>query len=655
MTWIFRDILNLFIDTPIGNLAFAFCLMFFDYFYSLPRYFLLRAIKGPPQSSPERLPSGLLVIPSLMRGDEELDAIKATIDNVIVNGYPGKMIIIASIDGYDEAPSVYASLCAWIAEKQPSLVADVSLHVTGTPKRRGKPLAIEHGVQFLKNLVARGVYDELPKIYFSTDADADMGPHAFEHIARRLCKKNIFTGSPGRAVAGNLYVRGNSYWKGWRHFFTVEGQLSIQVAREYLVTNIGRYNKRPFPLSGTTGVLYCMWTEIFLEGPRFMGFMQTLTRRDWARWWVGCAPPKFSESKVAPIPELLAGDTDDTVSAFLAIIARWEDGHFTLDAPRTPLHALYYMLRSFFIDRALRYEPEARVYTSSPTTLKSLWKQRVRWNTARLEVAGRFASSFKFHWDLGISALGVVALIFKYVFFGLFYYLHVPFAVTSGAFIARIGQAFALQFAVYLLWTSMALLMNSEFRKNWRLLLAVPCAPLYTLVFSFWTTFTGVINDAFLFGNITKFAPESTLIKGDSRRLALAARVRRAVLLAVRAVVYGDVPFGAFWFGWGETQWTPSGYAGWTSNKKPTLYERLRFGAVSVATPSVRPSTAANPVPLELAVAEAAALDSALAQPIPITRRPSLRPSLVPSSRRSAPAGALFSAPSSEERGKQAA
>jgi hypothetical protein len=138
--------------------------------------------------------------------------------------------------------------------------------------------------------------------------------------------------------------------------------------------------------------------------------------------------------------------------------------------------------------------------------------------------------------------------------------------------------------AVYVLWTTMALLMNSELRKNWRLLLAVPAAPLYTLVFSFFTTFTGVMNDAFLFGNITKFAPESTLIKGDSRRMAVAARVRRAAILAVRAVVYGDVPFGAFWFGWGETPWTPSGYAGWTTNKKPTLYERLRFGAVPQAS-----------------------------------------------------------------------
>ncbi len=594
MRWILRDILNLYIATPIGAFAFAFCLMFFDYFYSLPAYLLNRVIKGPPKPSPERLPSGLLVIPSLLRGDEELDAIKATLDNVLVNGYPGTMIVVASIDGYDEAPAVYEALCAWIEVKRTTLAKDVSLHVTGTPKRRGKPLAIEHGVQHVKALVAQGVHDEFPKIYFSTDADADMGPHAFEHIARRLCKKNWLTGSPGRAVAGNLYVRGNSYWKGWRHFFTTEGQLSIQVAREYLVTNIARYNRRPFPLSGTTGVLYCMWTEIFLEGPRFMGFMRTLTMRDWCKWWMGFGAPKFEESNAAPIPELLAGDTDDTVSAFLAVIARWENGRFTLNAPRTPLHAFYYMLRSFFADRALRYEPEARVYTSSPTTLKSLWKQRVRWNTARLEVAGQFSRSFWYHWDLSLCALGVVMLIMKYVFFGAFYYIAVPFALFQGSYILRVLTAFALQLSVYAIWTSMALVMNSEFRKNWRLLLALPCAPLYTVVYSFWTTFTGVINDVVLCGNITKFAPETTLIKGDSRRVAILARFRRAAVLTVRAVVYGDVPFGAFWFGWSMTRWTPSGYHGWTSGKKPTLYERLRFGAVAAAAPSPNPAPASR-------------------------------------------------------------
>jgi hypothetical protein len=181
-------------------------------------------------------------------------------------------------------------------------------------------------------------------------------------------------------------------------------------------------------------------------------------------------------------------------------------------------------------------------------------------------------------------------MMLKYVFFGAFYYVAVPFALFQGSFMFRVGTAFALQLAVYGLWTTMALLMNSELTKNWRLLLALPCAPLYTLVYSFWTTFTGVIHDVFLFGNVTKFAPESTLIKGDSRRVAILARVRRVLVLAVRATVYGDVPFGRFWFGWSETAWTPSGYHGWTSGRRPTLLERLRFARVApaAARPSLR-------------------------------------------------------------------
>ena len=622
MTWILRDLVNLYIATPIGAFVAAFCLMFWDYFYVFPRYFFLRVLRGDAAAERAPVPSGLIVIPTLLRQNDELEALQTTISNVMQNDYPAKLLIVASIDGFGEAPHIYSALETWVADQQAVLPENVWLYLTGTPKRRGKPLAIERAVEHVKELVKDGEHEEFPKIYFSTDADADLGPRALEHIARRLCTKNPITGAPGKAVAGNLYVRGNSYWKGWRYFFTVEGQLSIQVAREYLVTNIARHNKRPFPLSGTTGVLYCMWTELFLEIPRFMGFMQTLKLTDWLKWWVGFAPPKFSESKAAPIPELMAGDTDDTVSAFTAILARWENGRFTLDAPRTPLHALYYFARSFLFERALRYEPEARVYTSSPTTIKTLWKQRVRWNTARIEVAGRFWSAFFYHWDLGVSAIGVVGFIFKYVAFGAFYYVAVPFALGQGSYYARVGTAFLIQLAVYALWTTMALAMNGELRKNWRLLLALPCAPTYILVFSFWTTFTGVLKDVFLFGNVTKFAPETTLIRGDSTRIALLARSRRFVTLLLRAAIRGDVPFGLFWFGWGETAWTPSEYQGWTSGKRPTLRGRLRWGAAAAAQ-RAEPALATAP-----ALAGASALEMT---PVLVASAPSLRPSLRPS------------------------
>ncbi len=290
---------------------------------------------------------------------------------------------------------------------------------------------------------------------------------------------------------------------------------------------------------------------------------------------------EFSESDVAPIPELLAGDTDDTVGAFLAIASRWENGRLTLDAPRTPLHALYYMLRSLFVDRALRYEPEARVYTSSPSTVGSLWRQRMRWNAARIEVVGRFSASYRYHWDLGVSCVAAVGLMVKCLVFGVFSYVTAPLAVAKGGVLVPVALGITLQICVYGLSTVMALLLDAAFRKNWRLLLALPCACLYVPVYGFWAGAVGVLKDVFLFGNCTKFAPESTLIKGDSTRVALLARLRRVLVLTVRSAIYGDVPLGAFWLGWGETPWTPSGYLGWTTGKRPSLYQRLRFGASS--------------------------------------------------------------------------
>jgi hypothetical protein len=94
-------------------------------------------------------------------------------------------------------------------------------------------------------------------------------------------------------------------------------------------------------------------------------------------------------------------------------------------------------------------------------------------------------------------------------------------------------------------------------------------SPLYALFFSYLPAVVGGVNDVFLFGNVTGFAPETTLIRGGSSRIALLFRLRRALSLAFRAAVRGDVVFGAFWFGWRETRWTPSGYRGWTTKKKP--------------------------------------------------------------------------------------
>ena len=97
-------------------------------------------------------------------------------------------------------------------------------------------------------------------------------------------------------------MRGNEFWRGWRRFFTIAGQLNLQVAREYYVSNVGRHNIRWLPLSGIPGAFYCTWSELFLAIAPFMGYLQTLQTRHWLRWWIGIAPPSFSRRPLHPIP-----------------------------------------------------------------------------------------------------------------------------------------------------------------------------------------------------------------------------------------------------------------------------------------------------------------------------------------------------------------
>src|SRR5262249_17492239 len=119
---------------------------------------------------------------------------------------------------------------------------------------------------------------------------------------------------------------------------------------------------------------------------------------------------------------------------------------------------------------------------------------------------------------------------------------------------------------VFAVTTLLALALNGDLRY-WRLCLAVPLAPLYQIGFNWLPGTVGVTSDVLLFGNRTGFAPEWTLKRGRSVRIALLFRIRRALALALRSAVKGDVPLGWFWLGWGETPWTPSGFEGWTSGK----------------------------------------------------------------------------------------
>jgi hypothetical protein len=573
--WTIRTADGFVLAYPIAVMLFVLFLWCWDY-PLLVIYCLMQRVLARDRHARDAgaLPLPLLVvIPSLLRRRDELTSMQSTVTSVADNGYPGDLTIVITIDGNADKPQLYRELCDWAAEPSRRR-AGVRLYVTGTPARRSKPMAIDHAVQFVKQLVKQGELAAFPPVYVSTDADADLGPRALERIVYRLQRRNRITGWPARVVAGALHVRGNSFWQGWRHFFSVAGQLNLQVAREYYVGNVWRYNIRWLPITGVPGAFYCTWSAIFLAIPDFLGYSRTLKTRHWLRWWLGRAPPKFSESEPQPIPELMAGDTDDTVTAFAATFVRYEEGRFCFDPPPTPLHAFIRLLVGIFVDRALQYEPEAHVFTSSPTTVKALFQQRKRWNSSRVELTGRFWPVLGYHWVLGLPVMMVKVLIARTIFLGLFAYVAIPMLIWHMHPAGRLLLGFLGNVISFSVMTIFALLINGDVR-NWRLLLSLPVAPLYQILFNWLPGTVGVLSDVFFFGNRTGFAPETTLVKGGSVRIALLFRVRRALSLAFRSVVAGDVPFGPFWFGWTENRYAPSGFEGWTTGKRRSIIPPL--------------------------------------------------------------------------------
>jgi hypothetical protein len=575
-------------------------LVFWDYPLLLAYSVIVRAlVVGKKDTGGEAKPLPLLVvIPSLLRKRDELTSMQSTIASIAMNGYSGSLTIVVSIDGTLDAPQLYKELKEW-RERQIWNKKTV-LYVTGTPGRHSKPMAIDRGISFVKELVDAGTLPEFPPIYISTDADADLGPNALSAIVSRLQRRNPFTGVPPNIVAGGLYVRDNNFWQGWRHFVSERGQLNLQVAREYFVSNVGRYNLRALPVTGVPGALYCTWSELYTSIPRFMGYLQTLRFRHWLGWWVGIAPPKFSESRAEPLPEGVAGDTDDTVTAYVGILARYENGHFNFNPPATPLHALYYLLRTLFVARPILYEPEARVFTSSPATANALFRQRKRWNSARVELTLRLWNSMGFHWAISLPAMIVQGFMARGLLGGIVTCGYIPFFLFPHNLLLGFCLGFVCQVLIAGTLTVVSLVIRGE-PQYWRILFAVPLTPLYNFVFKWLPTAVGVTCDVLLFGNVTGFSPEWTLKRGKSVRIALLFRVRRAFLLALRSVIYGDVPLGTFWLGWDETPWTPSGFEGWTTGEKPrSIISRSKQATEpwqATMTTTGSPSDGAKPLP----------------------------------------------------------
>ncbi|HJL14741.1 MAG TPA: hypothetical protein RMH99_03740 [Sandaracinaceae bacterium LLY-WYZ-13_1] len=518
---------------------------------------------GRPEERLGEAPTAALTIPSLLRRPDELEGICTAMQSACANGYPGTLHVVAAVDGRRAAPHLYAALERWVDE-HPS-PDHVRLHVTATPVRSGKAVAIDVGVRYLARTAP-----ERPRLFFNMDADCELGPRALERLAHRLTRLCPWTREPARIVTSHVAVRPEVYWRGWRHFFSMAGQLELSVAREYLVSiGLGRHNSRLLPHTGASGALYVTWFDVLDAAPRYATYLRTLTPLHWLRWLIGHAPPSFEamRDRLEANPCAVAGMGDDTWISWMALAGRWRSGRLEFDLPRTPAHASGRAVVSFLF-RPFRYAPRAFIFTSTPTTLRSLYRQRVRWNVSRIWTTQRWYPALLFDWSLGLPVAADILITVTANLLAVLGLVLVPMTDAPTMWFPLILVVVGGFAAQRLLSTLLGLLLL-EHRGRWRLLLALPQAGLYHFVVNILSTVDGFARQVLGFGMRTGFAPEETLKRGGVGRIALAFRVRRALGLMVRSVIRGDVPLGAFWLGWGETPWTRDGYDGWDGTPAP--------------------------------------------------------------------------------------
>ncbi len=602
LIWFFTNATAVDVLAPIALPILLGIFLYQSHYPWIVAKYLLKAVRGdrqPTLARGNRLP-GLVVVPSLLRRRDELEAIQRAMVAAASNRYPGTLIIVGSVDRYEASPALWAELCEWAGQRRH---ADAHFVVTGTPTRNGKAFAVDHAVHAVRTMVERNQLPA-PRIFFNLDADCEPSRGAFERMVFELTRPSRLTGERGLLVTAHVAIRRKDYWQGWRHFFTVAGQLRASVAREYLVSlGLGRHNSiRVLPRVAASGALYCTWIEVVHSASRYAAFLQTLRFRDWLAWWLGAPPPRFSTSKVEPNPYAVPGMGDDTFTSWIALSGKWKGDRLDFDFPRTPAHALWRFLKHYFC-RPYRYDPLAKIYTTTPTTFRALFKQRVRWNVSRIWTLQRFLPSMLYHLQIGIpSFLDVVlAIIFQSaIMAGL---LLTPFSKVPAMWLSMVLLVEGAYLMERIISTVIGLGIDGGLRRDWPKLLALPQAGIFLFVFNIVTTIVGFVRQVLGFGLNTGFTPEETLIRGGTTRIALAYRFNRFIRLCIRSVLHGDVPFGLFWFGWKETHWTPNGYSGWTSGKKVRV-------PIAPPRPVVERPAQPEPEPVPVPV------------PVPVTVRP---------------------------------
>src|SRR6187431_2893115 len=103
--WNLRTLSSFSLLAPMLAVLVVTLTAFWDYPLLLLYSLVSRAVGGSRQRPAYIKPlPALVVIPSLLRKEDELTSMLSTIDSVATNGYPGRLLIVLSIDGTNDAP-----------------------------------------------------------------------------------------------------------------------------------------------------------------------------------------------------------------------------------------------------------------------------------------------------------------------------------------------------------------------------------------------------------------------------------------------------------------------------------------------------------------------------------------------------------------------